>query len=314
MFWIKLFFIVIVNLALLPFYVTLAILSFILTFIPIFPTKTAKENLKNHLNVTGFSFHFFLTRLYLNYVFYAIEAFLLWPLRLTLCLLQNEEEIHYQMNEAKKISPTTGFIYLLPHVSNVEMFTLAVIELHKKLKLEEVVALAKPSKKSFVNKLLLWYRKRPGFNIIWTDKHLLLNMNACIQQGKTIGMLVDQKPKTGGVFLKFFEKHAAFPTSGLRFCLNKNMIAFYLFGHRILPGVVKLKIKMGKNAHISSETLNPYRIQNPPSEIWNETQLSPKEKPAAKELSYFTKWMEQEIKEHPTQWCWDYRKWSRQPE
>jgi lauroyl/myristoyl acyltransferase len=29
-------------------------------------------------------------------------------------------------------------------------------------------------------------------------------------------------------------------------------------------------------------------------------------------MSYFAAWIEKEIKKKPTQWSWDYQKWSRQ--
>ena len=310
----KLTLIFIINFIFIPLYCIFLILCFALTFIPIFPTRTAKENLKNHLQITGIKFHFYLTIIFLNYFFYLIEAVILWPLRLSHCILEDSSDVISAMQNAKNIYPESknvGFVYLLPHMSNVEMFTISVIQAHKTLGLKDVVALAKPSKLKFINKLFLWYRKRPGFNIIWTDKNLLLNMQNAISNGLSIGMLVDQKPKTGGVFLKFFENYAAFPISGLRYCINKNMIVFYISGYRIIPGIVRMKIKIGKNVHLlknNSAISSQIDLQ---TDIWKPETINIKDKLATLEMSYFVPWSEQEIKKHPRQWCWDYKKWSR---
>jgi lauroyl/myristoyl acyltransferase len=315
---IKIFFLILINSLFSPLYIFLYLFSLFLTFIPIFPTKTAKKNLKDHLNLSGMQANFFISKLFLNYFFYLIEAFILAPLHLTHWTDVTPSDTAYTLSEIKKIysqSKNLGFVYLLPHMANIEMYTLSVISSLKKIKEKDIYALAKPTKFSLFNKFLLRYREREGMKIIWTDKNLLSNMRQVIKKGSSIAMLVDQKPKTGGAFIKFFNDYSVFPTSGLRFCMSQNMIVLYLSGRRILPGWLAVKTQCGKNVHLTANSeshvqgIDTSNLNSAP--IWQFEQFSERDKPATEEMSYFTKWIEKEIRKTPTQWCWDYRKWSR---
>lgn len=320
MIFVKILFIFILNFIFIPIYFVFFILSFILSFIPIFPTLTSKENLRNQVHIQGVKANGIITLMYLNYAFYLFEAFIFDPLRLTHCTLENNLNLIETMLEMKRIYPQTknlGFVYISPHMANVEMYSLPITQANKILGQEQVYALAKPSKIHFINKLLLWYRERPGLGIFWTDTKLIANMGLAIKKNCSIAMLVDQKPKTGGVFLKFFNQYAAFPLAGLRFCMSKNMIVLYTSGHRVIPGWVSMQIRAGKNPHLEIQNASHMEgVQTQsftPTDMWDKENIYEKDKYAAVEMSYFVRWIENEIKKKPSQWCWDYRKWSRKP-
>ncbi|MES2614120.1 MAG: hypothetical protein V4591_01760, partial [Bdellovibrionota bacterium] len=123
--------------------------------------------------------------------------------------------------------------------------------------------------------------------------------------------------QAGGLFIKFFNEYAVFPTSGLRFCMNQNMIVLYMAGRRIMPGWMQMKAQCGKNIHLEphvKSNLNGVHTNNlTQAEIWKPENVSEKDAAAATEMAYFVAWVENEIRISPTQWCWDYRKWSRRP-
>ncbi|MES2614119.1 MAG: hypothetical protein V4591_01755, partial [Bdellovibrionota bacterium] len=198
--FVKISFLFILNIILSPLYILLFLFCITLSFVPIFPSKTAKKNLKEHLNIQGIKAHLFIACIYLNYIFYIFEALILDPLKLTHCSLQSNFDLVEIRREMKKIYPQTknlGFVYILPHMANVEMYRISVLKAHRIFQQEQLVAMAKPSKTKLINKLLLWYRIRPGMDVLWTDKDLLSNMRRVIKKGSSIAMLVDQKPQAG---------------------------------------------------------------------------------------------------------------------
>jgi lauroyl/myristoyl acyltransferase len=316
----KIVFLIVFNFLLTPLYLCIYVLCFILTFFPIFPTRTSKVNLKNHLHIQGIKANFYISFIFINYFFYILEAFVLDPLHLTHCSMQQKHTFIEILKKLKTIYPQSkdiGFVYILAHLANVELYTTSLVHAHKRHQEKKLYALAKPTKYKFINKLLLWYRQRRGIGVFWTDHNLLSNMWQAIKNGSSVAMVVDQKPKTGGTFINFFGDYAAFPISGLRFCMSKNMIVVYASGQRILPGWLGLKVQCGKNIHLErqmnsdSEETRTNHLQQ--SCLWKPELIKPKDKPAALEMSFFSHWIENEIRKSPTQWCWDYKKWSRKP-
>lgn len=322
MIFLKLISLLLLNFFFLPIYFFFFLLCFFLTFFPIFPSKVAKENLEKQLRIKGIQANFLISFLYMGYVFYFFEAFIFEVFRLNMCF-SDKEFCYEDLLKGLKIkypnAQDRGVVYILPHMANVEMYSLPVLEQYILGNHSKVYALAQPSRLKIVNKLLSWYRLRPGMGIIWTDKRLFSKMEeAMIQEKASFCMLVDQKPKSGGVFIQFFGKYAAFPTSGLRMCMNQNLIVIYASAYRVLPGIIKIKMQCGKNPHLK----NPIAIPTEPHFLsissLNEAKvyhhkIKDREKDAILEMSYFVNWIEKEIKKHPAQWCWDYKKWSREP-
>lgn len=319
----KLITLLLLNFFFLPIYFLLFTFCVFLSFIPIFPSKVARENLKEQLGLKGIKVSFLISLVYLGYVFYFFEAFIFEVFHLNSCLLEKGfhfDELLKGLREKYPSAKDRGIVYILSHMANVEMYSIPVLEEYASGHHSKVYALAQPSRIKFINKLLSWYRLRPGMGIIWTDKRIFSKMEeVIIQEQASFCMLVDQKPKSGGLFIRFFGKYAAFPISGLRMCMNQNLIVVYASAYRILPGIVKLKMQCGKNPHLKDNI----EIYSEPSflstsslgkaELYQNSFIKEREKDVSLEMSYFVNWIENEIKKHPGQWCWDYKKWSRKP-
>nr|BFD31692.1 hypothetical protein GTC16762_13100 [Pigmentibacter ruber] len=320
---IKYIILLLLNILFLPLYILFGLISFLLSFLPIFPTQTAKQNLKQQLNITGIKTNILITQVYLNYLYYSVEAFFFQKLNLNICEFSDDfiyPVFYAELQEKYPALREKGIVYILSHMANVEMYSLPVIEEVMKGKHNKLYALAQPAKLKWVNKLLSWYRVRPGMGVVMTDKSLFAQMERLIQSGQaSFCMLVDQKPKNGGLFIKFFNDYAAFPTSGLRMCMNQGMVIAYAAAYRVIPGVVKLKMQSGKNPHLKKNILENYQQiytrdeDLVPAKLFDAENIKQREAQTALEMAHFTKWIEEQIREHPNQWCWDYRKWSRKP-
>ncbi|KAB8029981.1 lysophospholipid acyltransferase family protein [Fluviispira multicolorata] len=310
---------ILANLLLSPIYIILFIFCGILSIIPIFPTRIAKQNLSERLNINGIKANYYIALIYINYVFYFIEAFIFNILSINICIVTQDKYLNEALSLILKTHPLSqdrGCVFILPHMANVEMYSLPVIKIYSENQKTKVYALAQPSHFKFINKILYWYRKSPGLDVIWTDNKLFTHMENIIVKNKaSICMLIDQKPKKGGLFINFFGKYSAFPSSGLRMCLNQNMAVIYVVAKRIIPGFLILKFRAGINAHLknesSSQEINMDELI--PAEIFNFEKIKEREKNTAIEMSYFVNWIENEIRQNPSQWCWDYKKWSREP-
>lgn len=321
---IQMFILILLNVFLIPVYLAFFILSFFVTFIPIYPTQIAKKNMQEHLFLGGLKIHIYLSLIYMNYFFYFLEGYLFSFLKLNHCVLAKDSmPLDVLFQETNQIYPGTAsfrFVFVLSHMANMEMYALPLIQALKESAhhhQKKLYALAKPSRLYVATKLMEWYRRRSDLEIIWTNQNLIRNMIRAIDDGHSICILADQKPKKDELFLQFFEKFSAFPTSGLKICMNKNMIVVYASAWRLFPGFMKLKLQMGKNVHFESQkTLGTQRYVNDchldPAPIFNFEKISEKNRNVSLEMSYFASWIEKEIRRHPTQWSWDYGKWSRE--
>lgn len=320
---IKFIVLLLLNFLLLPLYFGLWVVCFFLSFLPIFPSKTAKQNLQQQLNLTGIKANILITQVYMNYVYYCIEASVFHIFHLNICDYSEDFNFLDFYSELQQKYPTLqdkGVVYLLSHMANVEVYSLPVTSAFLAGKHSKLYALAQPSRINWLNRLLSWYRLRPGMGVLWTDKGLFTKMEQLIQTEKaSFCLLVDQKPKSGGLFIRFFNDFAAFPTSGVRMCINQGLVIVYAAAYRVFPGYLKMKMQSGKNIHLAKQELVNYQQASVSDQqliqatLLNNTEIKARELPAAIEMSFFTKWIETEISKHPNQWCWDYRKWSRKP-
>ena len=302
-------------------YLIIFIFCLIFSFIPIFPTKTALKNIHERLDITGIRARFFVAIMYINYFFYLIEILLFEPLKLNICVCDDFELFAKAADDVRKnhlVAKNKGLVYISFHKGNVEMCTIPIIQ--DKLSDSSnrtLYALAKPSPLKIVNKFLDWYRVRPGMGVVWTNRQVVKNMKEKRKDEKaSLWLLMDQKPKNGGLFLKFFGKFAAFPYSGLKFCMQENMLVAYASSQRIIPGYSKIKFILGKNLHLKmDEIINQEDYKSVRNDADNEIyNLNGIDKNVALELASFANWIESEIKKNPTQWSWDYKKWSREPD
>ncbi len=86
MIYFRIFILCVLNLFFLPLYFCFLLLAIVGAFLPIYPTKIARNNLKNRLGASFWKQSLLIVRIFLNYFFYFLELFLLHPLRLTVCL------------------------------------------------------------------------------------------------------------------------------------------------------------------------------------------------------------------------------------
>lgn len=317
----KLFALLGIHLLLMPVYLFCFGFAFCLACLPLFNSRTAHANLKEHLNASLFKRLILIAQIYIGYLFYFIEALLLQPLRLTIYSVNADNNIEHLLETTRALYPEArqrGFVFILPHMANVEIASNSIIAYMQKHKRLSLFALAKPTRFTTINKLLQKYRFRFGVKVIWTNKNLLRNMEAAIKVRGSFCLLVDQKPKQNGVFIRFFGQYAAFPTAGLKYCMNHNMIVIYAAAHRILPGWIHVEMRNGKNPHLAPCKQSQEKHIETQSLMGNETYC--KNEPPIKEevhvnleMACFANWLEEKIRLHPTQWCWDYRKWSRKP-
>lgn len=315
----RIFILVFFSVILSPIFFVVFLFSFLFSFIPIYSTKIAKKNLTQRMCLSGLKLHIAIAKIYLNYFFYFLEVIFFHPLRLTVCTSYTIHDSAQTILELEKIYPEAqdrGFALITLHMGNYEVSALPLLESKKFTAQSKIYAIAKPTRSKIINSFSLFYRKRKNFNIIWADRHLMINLIRALKSRGSIAILADQKPQGNtGHFFNFFESQAEFPISGLRVCIENKLKIVYASCHRVLPGWIKLKTQVGLNAHLNG----PKKHQNfltdathlTPTEVSAQKKISEKNNAAVKEMSYYVAWIEKEIRSNYTQWSWDYDKWSR---
>jgi lauroyl/myristoyl acyltransferase len=320
----KLVFIIFFNLIFLPLYSFFAIACFLLAFIPIFPVRTAHENVSSKLGYSGLKKHFFVTAVFLNYCFYFVEVIFFEVFQIRWMTFENEFKLSQYLTSLKAMYPkgaTSGFTYLGCHFGNLESYSSPIIEANNEIQEVGLSSLAKRSKSKIMNKVFDRMRNRKGLSMIWTDQHMLKNMLVAIKKGNSMLYFADQKPKSKGAFFKFFGEYSSFPTGGLKFSIQHNSIFVYMTSRRIIPGWFFYTFQGGKNLHLMDDTqtaaikviseLKSSALVG--AEIYESHLSDNQNKFGYLEMSYYVKWLENNIRKSATQWCWDYRKWSRKP-
>ena len=319
----KLSLIIFFNILFLPIYICALILCFIFTFIPLYPVISTNKNLRYRLNLIGFKNRIFMTKVFMNYMLYLIEMIFFDSIRLSIATCPKNFNLVDFLTKTKDFYSDKipqGFTFLAGHVANIESHNLPIIEAYKKLNQGKVIGLAKPSRSPLINKIFVLHRVKKGVGMLWTNKDIFENMNKAIDNGDSLCLISDQKPKKNGTFISFFGRYAAFPTKGMEFCAEKKSIFIYAFAHRIIPGWSEVTFERAKNLHLIQTTIENnlsqdlYQNNILPADIYkSKIKKDVEDKAIDIEMSYFVKWLEENIKKHPAQWCWDYRKWSRFP-
>jgi lauroyl/myristoyl acyltransferase len=308
-----------VQLALLPVYAPVLLLCFFLTMVPTFPTRTGLANLKDRLSARGAGAHALLACVYFNYFVYLIEVVLLWPLGLE--VVEGEADLLAYMGALKLkygLPEKRGFVVVGAHFSNIESAGAALCRTFRDARMGDHVILAKPAASAWMTRLLDSYRTRRGIHLLWTDrKDLLRVLVEHARTGDSLCFLVDQKPASGGLFVRFFGAWAAFPYAGPDVGLRFEMPVLHVTARRILPGWFRLVYAEGENSHLRVARSMPPDVERSGTryevnEVYRE-QLTAKELRMAPIMGAYAGWLEAVIRSAPTQWFWDYRKWSRKP-
>jgi lauroyl/myristoyl acyltransferase len=299
---------ILVNVALLPVYALGFLLAFVLTFLPIFPARVARQNIRERLKLGFAHTHFLTAKTFFHYFLYLIEIVVVWPLGLT--QLANEAEtrawVREKIQKYRLRETGRGFVFLAPHFGSIEVVGQGIASMLQQDLGKGVVALAQPSRAPGATFLAAWYRKRRGIETVLTSsKELLRTLAEVGLSGHTIGLLVDQKPRRGGVFIPFFGAPAAFPHRGLGVMVESGVPVLFVAAVRIFPGYFRYVYADASNFHLSKTDQS--------SMVLHENVCVPMAvNPVTVSLLVeFAQWLEMEIAKNPSQWCWDYRKWSR---
>lgn len=283
----------VLNFLLLPAYILLIILCLALSVSPLFPARTARENFKNRLGMGTVVRVFSTTAVLFHYILLVIEDFVFFPLQLV--SIRNNEGVRREMSNAASSAKekSVGIAILSAHFGNVEVAAQAAKSIFTPQVSQErkIIALAKPSRFAWATQILGWYRAKRGLEIILTNrKDLIKAILTAIKNERVIALLIDQKPAKDGFFIDFFGTPSAFPEGGVELALRMNTTIVFFAARRLWPG--------------------RYTFEGqwylPPSDDTQQTKISSL-------FIAYVDWLEALIRRSPCQWCWDYRKWSRQP-
>lgn len=300
-----------INIILLPVYLAGFLLMLTLSFTPIFPARVARQNLRERLNVGPWRARWLAALCLYHYYIYFIEIGVIWPLGLTQVsnTIEAEMFVNAMASKYRNNESGLGFAFLASHFGSIETIGQSFGEVLKKRLGKGVVALAQPSRFPGLTALASWYRSRRSIVTILThSRNLATTLAEVGTSGSSIGLLVDQKPRKGGVFINFFGAPAAFPHRGPGIMVSNKVPVLFAAAIRIFPGYFKQIFSDSSNPHLNFNTKNSRfpsnTIVHTPHEVQPET---------AQLLAEFAAWLESEIKKDVWQWCWDYRKWSRKP-
>ena len=302
------------NVMFIPVYFSVGLLAFLATWIPLFPSRVGLANLRERMGTSYWRSHILLTRVFMQYFYYFVELIFIWPLGLT--ILDEKDDLHLYLKslvEKYELGSNRGFILAGGHFGNIETCGTAISHAFVKLG-KKCCVLAKPTKSKLLNRLFDWYRVSRNITVVMTSKSdLFKTMQEQILNGTSLGFVLDQKPKKGGVFVRFMGECAAFPFHGPNIGMKAAFPVVHIAAQRILPGHFRIRYAEGHNVHLAA-----YRNQGrtegnslcPANEICspnsNETPSEIEEV-----LAGYVGWLEGLVRESPTQWFWDYRKWSR---
>jgi lauroyl/myristoyl acyltransferase len=325
------------------------LLAGVLAALPLNPSRVALRNLRERMGLVGWGARVVLFKLYLNYGLYALEVLVYWPLQ---ALIEpNRSDYFAFLDDVDKAfaleTRGVGVAFIAGHYAAIEQVGWTTNAWLRSRGHSSLAVLAKPSKVRLFSWFLDVYRMLRGFDMIWTSggsKTMWQAMTSAVLSGKSLGMISDQKPRVGGVFVEFFGAPAAFPFRGIAFALDHGMPCVATNARRIMPGWFRTEFalmpfegteeEVGPNAGATAmgPKWTPLRVVDPaayeralatPSFVYLAatmcSEVSPVggvasggERPSVRlTIAHFAGWLEGLIRLSPYQWSWDYRKWSR---
>jgi Kdo2-lipid IVA lauroyltransferase/acyltransferase len=176
-----------------------------------------------------------------------------------------------------------GILLLSGHCGNWELLAIAI-----SLKISGVSGIARPINNPYVNKIVERVRRKYGNKVIYKKGALKLVMKK-LKDNEGVGILMDQAviPEEGYV-LDFLGRGAWTTKTPALIARKTEAAAVPVFLHR----------------HNEGHTITLY----PPIEL----SLNNDRETALKEdTAKFSGYIENYIKEHPTEWLWIHRRWKR---
>lgn len=278
----------ILSIVLIPLYGAFFILSLILACLPIFPTRVAIQNLCTQMDLSRWQAWCLVVKLYLNYFYTLVEVIIFLPLGLV--RLKNFNRICEQLG---KPPFDQAVAFAAGHFGNLEVLAWSVALAMHKSGQRRVSTLAKATKFPFLTQLITRYRNYIGVSVLLNNqKSLFREMVKTLKQKEGLGFILDQKPQKGGLFVSFFKEPAAFPHHGFEFVLSMKVPVLFVGVRRIAPGYFECLCEEGYTDHLSES--------RPDSTVHIEPMMAK-----------FARWLERIVRESPSQWSWDYKKWSR---
>ena len=177
-------------------------------------------------------------------------------------------------------STKSGVVVITAHIGSWELLAKVC---HKSI-VQRFYILAKPSKSRLGQKVLKAFRTLFSYQILWTDDSALkLKILDSLNSGCAVGFAMDQKPQRGGVLVNLLDR----PTK-----------------------VVEGPAKLARMTQAQVVAVYCIRLKKRSYEmIWHpiDTQncsLEEATQKMADSMSFV-------IKLYPEQWCWEYKRWSK---
>ena len=180
-----------------------------------------------------------------------------------------------------------GVVILTGHVGNWEWMAASVA-----LNGLPTTTIVKPQPNAQHTRILNEYREMVGVEVFSRGTSELLAAARALKKGKILGFLADQDAGPGGAFIDFFGRKASTPLGPA------------VFAHKFLSPIVPLFIvrrEDGKHRLIVGDIMRYEDTGNMDEDLLNLTKK-------------MTKFVENVIRENPTQWLWFQKRWNTEPE
>lgn len=179
-----------------------------------------------------------------------------------------------------------GVVILTGHVGNWEWMAASVA-----LNGLPTTTIVKPQPNAQHTRILNEYREMVGVEVFSRGTSELLAAARALKKGKILGFLADQDAGPGGAFIDFFGRKASTPLGPA------------VFAHKFLSPIVPLFIvrrEDGKHRLIVGDIMRYEDTGNMDEDLLNLTKK-------------MTKFVENVIRENPTQWLWFQKRWNTEP-
>ncbi|MDR3671921.1 MAG: lysophospholipid acyltransferase family protein [Holophaga sp.] len=193
--------------------------------------------------------------------------------------IEGREHIEAAFREGKGIIGLTG------HMGNWELLALAL-----SLGGWKMAEIGRALDNPLLEARLRAFRTAYGNSVIAKDGAVRGSIKA-LKEGQMIGFLLDQDALTGGVFVKFMGRWASTFSTAAVLALR--------FDLPVLP----VSSRVGPDGVVTLTAYPPFHVANtgdPARDAWVGTQR-------------MTRWIEQRVRENPTQWFWMHRRFKTQP-
>lgn len=184
----------------------------------------------------------------------------------------------------KAKSKGKGVLFITGHCGNWELMAIVC-----SLKLEKISVVARPIDNPFINKILEKIRKRFGNKVIY-KKGALRNIINALRRNETVGILMDQAVVSDEGYVIEFLGKGAWTTK--------------------IPALIARKTE----ASVLPVFINRINGDKHVIKIYPEINLSnglDKEVALVEDTKNFSRYIEDYIREHPSEWLWIHRRWKR---